>query len=96
MVRGGKLLSAEALRAVPRRVHEREDALLFLRIFERVENADFIDAPGAVQRIEEERVARGQLGRLQVASAQVRIGVGVRVVPDKKVKAQPAAVGARS
>src|SRR4030095_13041576 len=65
-------------------------------VFERTKGADLLHSPEAVEGVEEMRVARGQLGRFQVATAQVRILEGARILRLEKVEAEPAAIGARN
>src|SRR6266446_8455181 len=75
--------------------HQLKNAFLFSRVIERVENPDFVHAPGGVQRVEQAGVLRGEFRRLEIAAAEIRVGESVGIVSLKKVEAKPAAVGAR-
>ena len=66
-----------------------------MAVVECVKDADFIHAPRTIQRIEIARVILRQLRRFQIAPADIRIGVSMRVVAGEKMEAQPAAIGAR-
>jgi len=72
-----------------------KDALLLGTVIKRAKNADFFRAPHAVKRIEVMGVAGGELGRLEVAAAQVLAAKCLRTLSREKMESQPAAVGSR-
>src|SRR5262249_15981645 len=75
--------------------HECQNPLLLFLVPERMKRANFIDPAGAVERVEEERVAFCELASFQVAAAQVRVVVGAGTLAGEEMEAQPAAIGAR-
>ena len=76
-------------------IHEREDAPLFCFVAEGAEAADLLDPAEAVEGVEKARVARGQLGRFEIATAQIGVAKGAGRLRLEKMETQPAAIGAR-
>src|SRR5688572_21946797 len=79
-----------------RRVHEREDTLLFRAVTEGTERANLIQPPHTIEGIEKLRVARGELGRLEVTAPQIRRMERAGILRSEKMKTQPAPIGARN
>jgi hypothetical protein len=73
-----------------------QDVRPFRVVVERMKTPDFIEAPRSVEGVEVTCIARGKLARLQITAPQVCIAKCLRVLAGKKMKAQPAAIGARN
>ncbi len=59
-----------------------------------MEFADFLDPADAVEGIEVARVLGGELCGFDIAAAEVRVGVGVRIRGGEEMEAEPAAIHA--
>src|SRR5688572_24380475 len=75
------------------RVHQREDTLLLRAVVERTKSANLIEASHPIEGIEKIRVARGELGRLQITAPQIRRMERAGMLRGEKMKAQPAPIG---
>src|SRR5262245_22242567 len=67
----------------------------FCAVIERMKPPDFVEATNGIERVEITRVVRGELARLKVTAAQVRVAKCIGTLPCEKVKTQPAAVSGR-
>src|SRR6266478_1794115 len=89
---GGSYWSCKAALRGP--VGQHQDARFFCAVFERAEIADFLEPAQAIGRVEKAGVVRGQLGRFQVAAAQILVAKRDGILRLEKMKTQPAAIGA--
>src|SRR5450432_3781978 len=75
-------------------IHQCENASLLRVVSERAEIPNLFQPAHAVNRIEKACVTGGQLGRFQVAAAQILILKRPGVLGLEKMETQPAAIGA--
>ena len=68
----------------------------FLRgVIQRAKTPDLFQPAQPIERIEILRVAGGEFARFQITAAQICVAKSVGTLPGEKMKAQPAAIGAR-
>src|SRR5207302_4660753 len=73
-----------------------QDALFFGAVIERAEGANFFQSAHSVESVEVLSVTGGELGRFEIAAAQIVIVESFRTISGEQMKAQPAAIGARN
>src|SRR6476620_28118 len=60
-----------------------------------MEYANLVDATGSVERVEAKRVLPAEFRGFEIAPAQIRVGIWLRMALGEEMETKPAPVGAR-
>jgi hypothetical protein len=77
-------------------VRQRQDALLLRAVIERTKGANFLEAADRIKGVQKFRVARGQLGGFEIATAKIGRLKRARVFRGEKMEPKPAPIGPRN